>query len=249
MAAVAATRGRCIRRDIPAAHPDPEGRFSNFAVQAAHGNHHDFRGRRLRLGGVAPAGRGQGRGRIAAGGLLHQARSGGVDRVSRQRRRIAVAADPLAGARQAQSCGIAGRRRHAARGGTGCGLCAVGFDSPQRTDADGHRPDRRAREYRARRRAGASTCRGRRDERCTATWALPGSMRCWSIRRPGLALQEKPSPGKWARAICRCRMPMLRCYRRRCWQVSVSAPDMPAPVSPSVRHARSGFPAGCRGRG
>ena len=129
MAAVAATRSCCIRRDVAAAHPDPQGRFPDFAVQAAHGNHHDFRGRCVRLGGVAPAGGSQGCGRIAAGGLLHQARSGGVDRVSRQRRRIAVAADPLAGARQAQSCRIAGRRRHAARGRTGCGLRAVGSQS------------------------------------------------------------------------------------------------------------------------
>ena len=82
------------------------------------------------------------------------------------------------------------------------------------------RLDRRARQYRARRRAGASTCRGRCDATPHGNCVRPVSPPCWSIRRPGLVLQEKPSPGKWARAICRCRMPTLRRYRKRCWRAT-----------------------------
>ena len=82
-----------------------------------------------------------------------------------KRRGTAVAADTFAGARQAQPCGLAGWRGHAACGRTRCSVRAFGPDSPQRTDPNGHSAYRWARQYCSRRWTRTSARGGRRDER------------------------------------------------------------------------------------
>ena len=42
--------------------------------------------------------------------------------------------------------------------------------------------------------------------------------RCWSIPRRVPGLRARNSLPRWARAICRCRMPTRRPCRRRCWR-------------------------------
>ncbi len=76
--------------------------------------HHDLRRRCVGLDRVASPGRSQGCSRTAVVGLLCAPRQRGRARVSWRGCRAAAAADPLAGACQAQPGRPAGRRRHAA---------------------------------------------------------------------------------------------------------------------------------------
>jgi magnesium chelatase subunit D len=87
-------------------------------LQATHRDLHRVCGRRLRVRRAEPSGRGERRGRAAARGLLRQARSCRIDRISRLRGDIVIASDPIAGASETVPRGLAGgwcdtaRRRH-----------------------------------------------------------------------------------------------------------------------------------------
>jgi hypothetical protein len=193
----------------------PPRRLPRHPLQAALRDHDHLRRRRLRLRRAAPAGRGQGRRRAAAGGLLRAPRPGGDDRLPRPRRRAAAAADPLAGARQAQPGRAARRRRHAAglrhrrRGGTGRRRAAP------RRHAGGGPADRRPRQRQPR---GHRRPRpGHRDALSSARAFRVAELKALVVdMSPARARTPRSSPARWARSTCRCPTPTPPPCRARC---------------------------------